>query len=465
MTRRFFLFEVRYWLRQPMVYIFFLIVALLPFFATVSPFVSIGGGSGNVYKNAPSVVYQWYGAMSFIAILMVTAFVNSTAIRDFTSNTSQIVFSTPVQKRSYLVGKFLGSTFIAALPVLGVSLGIVLGSWWPSVDPLRLGPNLLLPHLQAFLFIAVPNIIFSAAIIFAVAVLMRSTMASFIAAIALFVGYSIAGSFMSDISNETLGALVDPFGSAAIDLLTKYWSVQEKNTQLLPMGGVLLWNRMIWIAVAVGIFLIGYFRFSFTDKAQKAKVQEPDAPAATAFSGVALPSVSRHFGAKAARMQFRSLFVRDFLGMLKSTPFIIIMTLGLVQMITALTFVTSMYGNTTYPVTYNVVDVLRGSISFYMLIIVAFYAGQLVWKERDPKIDGIVDALPMATRTNLLAKVSALVALVFVVHVIAALAGMATQLLHGYTRLQPAVYLGYFVLAGTLAFGFGQCWRSWYMCW
>lgn len=454
MTRRFFLFEVRYWLRQPMVYIFFLIVALLPFFATVSPFVSIGGGSGNVYKNAPSVVYQWYGAMSFIAILMVTAFVNSTAIRDFTSNTSQIVFSTPVQKRSYLVGKFLGSTFIAALPVLGVSLGIVLGSWWPSVDPLRLGPNLLLPHLQAFLIIAVPNIIFSAAIIFAVAVLMRSTMASFIAAIALFVGYSIAGSFMSDISNETLGALVDPFGSAAIDLLTKYWSVQEKNTQLLPMGGVLLWNRMIWIAVAVGIFLIGYFRFSFTDKAQKAKVQEPDAPAATAFSGVALPSVSRHFGAKAARMQFRSLFVRDFLGMLKSTPFIIIMTLGLVQMITALTFVTSMYGNTTYPVTYNVVDVLRGSISFYMLIIVAFYAGQLVWKERDPKIEGIVDALPMATRTNLLAKVSALVALVFVVHVIAALAGMATQLLHGYTRLQPAVYLGYFVLAGTLAFGF-----------
>jgi ABC-type transport system involved in multi-copper enzyme maturation permease subunit len=197
--------------------------------------------------------------------------VNSTAIRDFTSNTSQIVFSTPVQKRSYLVGKFLGSTFIAALPVLGVSLGIVLGSWWPSVDPLRLGPNLLLPHLQAFLFIAVPNIIFSAAIIFAVAVLMRSTMASFIAAIALFVGYSIAGSFMSDISNETLGALVDPFGSAAIDLLTKYWSVQEKNTQLLPMGGVLLWNRMIWIAVAVGIFLIGYFRFSSPTRRKRRK--------------------------------------------------------------------------------------------------------------------------------------------------------------------------------------------------
>ncbi|HEX2617695.1 MAG TPA: hypothetical protein VHL57_09140, partial [Flavobacteriales bacterium] len=92
MIARFFLFEVRYWLRQPMVYIFFAILALLTFLATVSESVQIGGGVGNVYKNAPFVVYQFYGVMSFMAILMVTAFVNGTAIRDFTSNTSQIIF-------------------------------------------------------------------------------------------------------------------------------------------------------------------------------------------------------------------------------------------------------------------------------------------------------------------------------------------------------------------------------------
>ena len=67
MTGRFFLFEVRYWLRQPMVYIFLVILGLLPYFAITSDNVSIGGGIGNVYKNAPFVVYQFYGAMSFIA--------------------------------------------------------------------------------------------------------------------------------------------------------------------------------------------------------------------------------------------------------------------------------------------------------------------------------------------------------------------------------------------------------------
>jgi len=457
MTGRFFLFEVRYWLRQPMVYIFLVILGLLPYFAITSDNVTIGGGIGNVYKNAPFVVYQFYGVMSFIAILMVTAFVNGTAIRDFTSDTAQIIFSTPVSKRSYLVGKFLGSTFIASLPLLGVSIGMVLGSWWPGVDPLRLGPNLLLPHIEAFLVIALPNVIFAAAIIFAVAVLIRSTMASFITAIALFVGYAISSSFMSDIENRTIGALVDPFGGEAVDLITKYWSVSDKNTHLLPLDGVLLWNRLIWLGVALVIFLFGYYRFRFTDRAQKAKPMQADEMAPLHNAPVALPRVQLSHGSGAARQQFRTLFRNDFLGMLKSTPFIIIMTLGLVQLFTSLAYVTSMYGNTTYPVTYNVVDLMRGNLLIYVMIIVTFYAGQLIWKERDPKMDGIINALPMATRTSLLAKLAALIGIVFVVHLFAALAGMTTQLLHGYTRLQPGVYFTYFILPGTVNFA---CWAA-----
>jgi ABC-2 type transport system permease protein len=457
MIARFFLFEVRYWLRQPMVYIFLLLIALLTFGATATENVTIGGGVGNVYKNAPFVAYQFYGAMSFIAILMVTAFVNGTAIRDFTSNTAQIVFSTPVSKRSYLIGKFLGSTFIAVLPLLGVSLGILVGSVMPWVDPLRVGPNLLLPHLQGLLVIGVPNILFSAAIIFAVAILMRSTMASFISAIVLFVGYSIAGSYMSDLENQTLAALLDPFGSGAIDLLTKYWTVDQKNVSLLPMDGVLLWNRLIWIGVSILVFCYGYWRFSFTDKVRKVKVLQADAPVAASGSLVELPKVKLDHGRRAARKQFASLYWNDLKGMVKSTPFIIIMSLGLVQLFFSLTVVTSMYGNTTYPVTYNVVDVMTGSLSIYLLIIVAFYAGQLIWKEREPRIDGIVNALPMATRTGLLAKLAALVSVVLVVFLFATLAGIVSQLIAGYTRLQMDVYLTYFILPGVLGFA---CWTA-----
>ncbi|MBK7239011.1 MAG: hypothetical protein IPI00_02295 [Flavobacteriales bacterium] len=57
---------MRYWLGQPMVYIFTFINALLVFGATTSDTVQIGGGVGSVVKNAPYVLYIFYGIMSFI---------------------------------------------------------------------------------------------------------------------------------------------------------------------------------------------------------------------------------------------------------------------------------------------------------------------------------------------------------------------------------------------------------------
>ena len=456
MIARFFLFEVRYWLRQPMVYIFFLVFGLFGFGFVCLPNFSMGGG-GNTFKNAPYIVYIMYAIMSFIGLLSVTAFVNGTAIRDFTSNTAQIVFSTPVSRFSYLVGKFLGSTFVASLPLFGLSLGVVIGShmWW--LDAAQVGPNHLMPHLKAFAFLGLPNVLFSAAIVFAVAVNVRTTMAAFITAIIIIVGYSVSGSFTSDMENETLGALLDPFGPSAIGLLTKYWTVEDKNTLVLPFTGVLLWNRVLWISVSVIVFLVGYFRFSFTDRVQKAKALQPDALPPPSFGGVAIPHVRLDFSASTRRKQFFTLFWNELKGIVKSTPFIIIMSLGMLQMFTSLAYVTSMYGNTSYPVTYGVVDMIEGSLTMYMMIIIVFYGGQLIWKERDPKIDGIVNALPMATRTGLLAKLAALIGVVIVVHLFATAAGMITQLLNGYTRLQPMVYLTYFIIPSVVQYIIWAC--------
>ncbi|MEZ4756781.1 MAG: M1 family aminopeptidase [Flavobacteriales bacterium] len=454
MILRFFLFEVRYWLRQPMAYIFFALIAFLTGAAVVSDNVQIGMAVGNVLKNAPYLVYLWYATWSALGLLLVTAFVNATAIRDFTSNTAQIVFSTPVSKASYLIGKFLGSTFVALLPMLGVSLGIVVGSWWPGIDEVRIGPNDPIHHLQAILLMVIPNVLFSASIIFAVSVLLRNTMAAFITAIALLVGFSIASAFTSDLENEWIGVLVDPFGGTAFEVATKYWTVEDKNTKLLPASGMLLWNRLLWIAVSIAVFLFGYFRFSFTDRVQKAKALEADATGKPSFTQLAVPKAPQRFDAKARRSWFAALFLTDVKGILKSTPFILIMSLGLVQLFVSLGFVTTLYGNKTYPVTYNVTDVIQGGLFIYLIIIVTFYAGQLIWKEREPRIDGITNALPTSTGAGLLAKFAALVTVIFVVMCFATLAGMVTQLLNGYTRLQPMVYLTYLIIPATLAFAF-----------
>jgi len=68
-----FLFELRYWLRQPIVYIFFLINTLLVFGATSSDDIVIGGSTGNVHKNAPYVVEFFFANLTLVCLLRITS--------------------------------------------------------------------------------------------------------------------------------------------------------------------------------------------------------------------------------------------------------------------------------------------------------------------------------------------------------------------------------------------------------
>ena len=56
MFKTFFLSELKYTLKQPMVYIFIFVLALLEFFATVSDNVQVGGAFGNIYRNSPYTI-------------------------------------------------------------------------------------------------------------------------------------------------------------------------------------------------------------------------------------------------------------------------------------------------------------------------------------------------------------------------------------------------------------------------
>ena len=43
----------------------------------------------------------------------------------------------------------------------------------------------------------------------------------------------------------------------------------------------------------------------------------------------------------------------------------------------------SIFGTTTWPVTYQMLELLAGTFSIFMLVIITFYAGELVWRERE----------------------------------------------------------------------------------
>ncbi|MBK9700760.1 MAG: hypothetical protein IPO79_11895 [Flavobacteriales bacterium] len=165
-----------------------------------------------------------------------------------------------------------------------------------------------------------------------------------------------------------------------------------------------------------------------------------------------MPKVKREHGGRAHRRQFRRIAWNDFRGMLKGTAFMIVAGIGLVNMFFGLAFSTSLYENEILPVTYHVVDMMRGSFDLFTMILIVFYSGLLVWKEREPKLDEVHDATPVPLGLGLAGKYTALVMLLAVLLVGSAFGGMLFQLVKGYTRLEPGVYLGMYILPGLVSF-------------
>jgi ABC-type transport system involved in multi-copper enzyme maturation permease subunit len=119
MLREVFRFELRYQLRQPLFWLVFFILGVMTFGAEVSDGVQVGGGIGNVHRNAPFVILQLLSVMSVIGMLVTTAFVAGSIHRDVEHGTEELFFSTRLGKGSYLFGRFGGALAATLLVYLG----------------------------------------------------------------------------------------------------------------------------------------------------------------------------------------------------------------------------------------------------------------------------------------------------------------------------------------------------------
>ena len=441
MLTHFFGFEIRYWLRSWMLWIFLLIIALMIFGATATDQIIVGGALENTYRNAPFVVENYYSFICLLTLLMTVAFVNSAASRDFASNTYQMVFTTPVKKFDYLTGRYLGSALIAVIPMIGVSIGIMVGKWMPWVDPDRWGAVNWAAHLYGLLVFAIPNTLFIAAIIFAIAVLTRSTVTSFIGGLVLLTAYGVGQAVASDIQHETWAALLDPFAIRTFTLATKYWTVAEKNKLAIGYSGLLLWNRLIWLSVGAAIYAFAYSRFRFEERAgRKKKTKEIDEP--TAVVAVTPHELTQTFGLGAQWTQFWGGLKVEFFGLVKSTSFIVITCAALLNTIPSLVLsATEGYGNNSFPVTYRIIEIIQGSLYLFLLSMVTYYAGVLVWKERDAGMDDIHDALPHRDWPTYASKLVALLGAIFLIVCLAMVSGILTQVFGGYHRYQFGLWV------------------------
>jgi ABC-type transport system involved in multi-copper enzyme maturation permease subunit len=454
---KFIRYELKYWLKTPMIWIFLLINTLLVFFAVASENVTIGGSIGNIHKNSPFIIEQFYGILSIICLLMTTAFMNATANRDFQYGMHQFVFSSPIKKRDYYFGKFIGAAIVSVIPLLGISLGAliapVLAPIFDMCPPERFGEVIWAGHLQGLLVFGIPNVIISGVLLFGLAIIFRSNIISFIGAMLILVFYIVSAGFTRDIQKEWLANLLDPFGIRPFKIMTKYTTVAEKNLNAVSLHGDLLTNRLIWLGISLVILIAVYYKFSFNTKKEKIqktqKLKAVETP--IIISNIVLePTKANVFSINT----FWHLVKFETKAIIKNPTFIIIVAIGMINLIASLVVFTGNYGTAQYPVTYNVIDTIKGAFNIFMIGFITFYTGVLVWKERDAKINEIQDATPIKTGILFTSKLVALIITLSIVFALTIVVGIIAQTAYGYYNYQLDVYFKSLLIIELLSFSF-----------
>ena len=446
MLKEIFLFELSYRKNRAANYIYFGIIFLISYFFVASP-INFGGAGGQVKANSPYIIAQLTTSLSFAFTMIVSAIMGVAIVRDFEHNMEALLFSTPMKKIHYLLGRFGGSFLVLVLIFSGIWLGLMTGfavgkymPWeveWKEKEILAFNAW---SYLQPFLFYSVSNLFITGALFFMAGALGRKTIVIYTQGIILLVLYGIASSFLEDVEWKEMAALLDPFGSQTFEYISQYWTPAEKNTQLIPLEGIMLYNRLIWMAVGVVALVVTYYGFSFNVvRSSLIKRKATAAKESPKKTEVAIPVAHQVINAFTNLKQLLTLSVFYAKSVIKEIPFLAILFTGMLLLIVESFNMNQLYGSGSYPTTYTILDLLTGFTLFFIIIAI-FYSGELVWKERSINFNLIMDALPIPSFIGLLSKFLGLVLIYIVMLFMLIVCGVIIQASYGYFKFELPIY-------------------------
>ena len=234
-------------------------------------------GSGKIWINSPYAIAQTVAFLGMFGLTVIAALAGRAVQQDFEHRTESFFFTAPISKGQYLGGRYAGALAVLLIVFVSIALGIFAGTLLPNLDAERLGPSRLAAYVIPYFTVVLPNLVWIGGVFFCIAALTRRMLPVYIGSVLCLVGYLVAQGLLRDMDNKTLASLIDPFGVVAASRVTEYWTIAERNTRLLPFEGLLLWNRLLWIAVGATLVGLCYarFRFAHPQDRQARRREEP----------------------------------------------------------------------------------------------------------------------------------------------------------------------------------------------
>ena len=446
------LFELKIRLRSLSTYVYFLIFFLMAFFeVSVHDFGPIG--AGKVLVNGPYALTLTYVQLTGFGAILMAAIFGPSILRDFQHDTYQLVFTKPISKFDYLGGRWTASLLVSIFVFSGLIWGAMIGIFMPWADQTRLAPIQFATYFQPFLYV-IAQIFILGSLFYCVAALTRRLVVVYLQGVVLFAIYLIL--FVVVVTTNKLDRLwpsiVDPLGFALMDNVTRYWTVAERNTQLIPWSGLFLYNRLTWLGVGLMALIVTYVFFPMSaetltsrrsGRRARAAVQEEreGQEASRPRFKIELPRSTQTFTVATRWAQLVSLVRVRFVNVVREIPFWAIVFIAVVNTLVNGYFAGQLNDVNVWPVTYLMVGMVEGSAALFFYIIATLYAGELIWRERNVHFEQIHDSLPTSDWIDWLSKFLALAFVEFILITVVLVCGVIMQTVSGYYHYEILQYL------------------------
>lgn len=427
--------------------------------------VATGFGPRTVLITAPYLQTQSLGMLTLVAIFVLTFFVAHAALGDSESKMQELLFATPLTRGAWFAGRCSAVILAGFATMIVAAIVLVVAPSFVAVDPARVGPMEFGGALWALLVIVLPNLILIGAILFTAAALSGSSTVTAVAGIGIWALFWVtallvdspllAGTAPPSAEALARAAVLDPFGLSAFFEQTRYWTPDERNTRLMSFTGRLLINRVLWLSIAAGLLIVAARRMAPRSRAARTTMRPAPRDVAPA-----LPSHATHaISALRAWATWRRLTAHEVRTALRSWAFVVLVLFWMmVAGIEILSEVTSgEYGSRLLPTTAIVVDRLLQPLGLLGMIVLLYFAGDIVWRDRVSGMHALTDATPAPALARLGSQLTALLMLPMVLLVTGLGVGLGIQVAFGHIEWRPMVLLGTAWYAGLplLLFGVG----------
>lgn len=417
-------------------------------------------GEANLFYNSTYNLHKTIALFSLVAIFFVMVQTSRVVLRDQTYRMAPLVFTTPIRKRRYLLTRFWGLFLSASGLFVFAIIGLGIGALIRDNGQGQFGPVLLSHYLWPYLVIALPNLLLVSSVLFLIANLSKNILATYLGGILLYCLYwvgailfnspMIAGATPATPEGLIIAALVDPFGLSAFFEQTQYWEVADRNEAFIRLEGPFLANRVLWLAIAVGILVLNDRLFSFRKAGRSTK-----APKAVAGFSESRPAAYRQPTLQLRPTEFwptfRSQLAIEWKSLWGAWPsrLAILLWMALIasEVFTRI-YGGGEYGSILYPTTNLMVWLIEEPFQIFSRLLVIFFGGEIMARERLLRWKDILDSSPIPSSIQYLTKLICLISIPGLMLVGAFSMALIGQVSKGYFTFEPLQYLAQFYLLG-----------------